>query len=126
MATALDRFALIGLAGSVDPTASAGLAPRTEVGLASIALALASGGAAVLSLTGNVPIALVGVMVAVALLPPTATLGLMVGDGHWGPAAGAALRLAVNVVCVNLAAIPAPAPRRKGPGAPCSFTKLSG
>jgi uncharacterized hydrophobic protein (TIGR00341 family) len=104
MVTALGLSALIGLVGSVDPAASGELAARTDVGLASIALALASGGAAVLSLTGNVPTALVGVMVAVALLPPTATLGLMVGDGHWGPAAGAALLLAVNVVCVNLAA----------------------
>jgi len=47
---------------------------------------------------------LVGVMVAVALLPPTATLGLMVGAGQINLAFGAGLLLAVNVVCVNLAA----------------------
>ena len=42
-------------------------------------------------------------MVAVALLPPTATLGLMLGAGKFQFALGAALLLAVNVVCVNFA-----------------------
>ncbi|MBN1103125.1 MAG: DUF389 domain-containing protein, partial [Deltaproteobacteria bacterium] len=46
---------------------------------------------------------LVGVMVAVALLPPAVTLGLMLGQGRFELAAGAALLLAVNVVCLNLA-----------------------
>ncbi|NBC46530.1 MAG: TIGR00341 family protein [Gammaproteobacteria bacterium] len=77
---------------------------RTEVNLASVALALASGAAAVLSLTTGLSSALVGVMVAVALLPPTAVLGMQLGSGHWELAAGAALLLAVNVVCVLLAA----------------------
>ncbi len=43
-------------------------------------------------------------MVAVALLPPTATLGLMIGAGQPKLAVGAALLLAVNIVSVNLAA----------------------
>jgi uncharacterized hydrophobic protein (TIGR00341 family) len=55
------------------------LMARTDVGLDSVVLALASGAAAVLSLTTGLPSVLVGVMVAVALLPPTATLGLMLG-----------------------------------------------
>ena len=80
------------------------LLARTDVGLDSAALAFASGAAAVLSLTTGLPSVLVGVMVAVALLPPTATLGLMLGAGKWELAAGAGLLLAVNIVCVNLAA----------------------
>ncbi|MEJ2643803.1 MAG: TIGR00341 family protein [Gammaproteobacteria bacterium] len=83
---------------------SAELMARTDVGLDSIALALASGAAAVLSLTTGVPTALVGVMVAVALLPPTAAAGLMLGAGQLTNALGAGLLLAVNVVCVNLSA----------------------
>ncbi|MGB5198349.1 MAG: DUF389 domain-containing protein, partial [Sedimenticolaceae bacterium] len=47
---------------------------------------------------------LVGVMVAVALLPPTATMGMLLGAGHPRLAAGAMLLLAVNVVCVIVAA----------------------
>ena len=80
------------------------LMARTDVGLDSVVLALASGAAAVLSLTTGLPSVLVGVMVAVALLPPTATLGLMLGAGQYKFAMGAALLLAVNIVSVNLAA----------------------
>ena len=77
---------------------------RTDVGVASIVLALVSGAAGVLSLTSGVSSTLVGVMVAVALLPPTATVGLMLASGNYRHALGAALLLAVNIVCVNLAA----------------------
>ncbi len=80
------------------------LMARTVVGLDSVVLAMASGGAAVLSLTTGLPSVLVGVMVAVALLPPTATLGMMLGGGLYSLAGGAALLLAVNVVAVNLSA----------------------
>ena len=76
---------------------------RTEVGMASVALALASGAAAALSLTSGLASVLVGVMVAVALLPPAATLGLMLGHGDMTGATGAGLLLAINIVCVNLA-----------------------
>ena len=80
------------------------LIARTDVGLDSVVLALASGAAAVVSLTTGLESVLVGVMVAVALLPPTATLGLMIGAGQPKLAVGAALLLAVNIVSVNLAA----------------------
>ena len=80
------------------------LLTRTYVGLDSAILALASGAAAVLSLTSGIPSILVGVMVAVALLPPTATLGLMLGAGQTELAYGAAFLLAVNIVAVNLSA----------------------
>ncbi len=80
------------------------LMTRTVVGLDSILLALASGAAAVLSLTNGLPTALVGVMVAVALMPPVATMGMMLGAGRWDLALTAGLLLAVNIVCVNLSA----------------------
>jgi len=76
---------------------------RTVVGLEVVVLALASGAAAVLSLTSGTASALVGVMVSVALLPPTVTLGLMLSTGSWDLAMGAGLLLSVNIVCVNLA-----------------------
>jgi uncharacterized hydrophobic protein (TIGR00341 family) len=78
------------------------LVSRSQVGLDSIALALASGAAAALSLTTGLSSVLVGVMVAVALLPPAVTLGLMLGFGDINLASGAGLLLAINVVCVNL------------------------
>lgn len=79
------------------------LISRTVVGLGSIILALASGAAAAMSLTTGLSSVLVGVMVAVALLPPAVTAGLMLGQGQFDLATGAALLLAVNMVCVNLA-----------------------
>lgn len=93
----------IGLLLPID-LSSAELLSRTYVGMDSVVLALASGAAAVLSLTTGLSSVLVGVMVAVALLPPTATFGLLLGSGQSGLAFGAALLLAVNIVCVNLAA----------------------
>ena len=84
--------------------ASGELLSRTDVGLDGAVLALASGAAAILSLSTGLSTTLVGVMVAVALLPPTATTGLLLGAGHLELALGAALLLAVNVVCVIVAA----------------------
>ncbi len=72
------------------------LMSRTEVGLDAVVLALASGAAAALSLTTGLSSVLVGVMVAVALLPPAATLGIMLGQGNVGFAIGAGLLLAVK------------------------------
>ena len=78
------------------------LIARTHVGLDSIALALAAGAAAALSMTTGLSSVLVGVMVAVALLPPAVTLGLMLGHGNTQLAFSAGLLLLINLVCVNL------------------------
>lgn len=79
------------------------LLSRSAPGFDTVALALASGAAAALSLTTGLPSVLVGVMVAVALLPPAAALGLFIGAHSAALATGAGLLLAVNIVCVNLA-----------------------
>ncbi len=87
-----------------DALASPEILARTDVGFDGVVLALASGAAAVLSLTTGLSSVLVGVMVAVALLPPAATLGMLLGSGQAGLALGAGLLLAVNIVCINLSA----------------------
>lgn len=84
---------------------SAELMSRTSVGLSGVALAVTSGIAGVLCLTTGLSMTLVGVMVAVALLPPAAALGFMMGVGEWQLAFGAFTLLAVNVVCVNLSGL---------------------
>jgi uncharacterized hydrophobic protein (TIGR00341 family) len=110
LAIAFALSAVIGILWPVDMLrgqmliASTEIIARTDVGLDSMALALASGAAAVLSLTTGLSSTLVGVMVAVALLPPTATFGMLVGAGHWELAIGALLLLAVNIVCVIVSA----------------------
>jgi uncharacterized membrane protein len=77
---------------------------RTNVGYDGIILAFASGAAAVLSLTAGISSAMVGVMVAVALMPPAVALGLALGSGALPQAYGAGLLLAINIICVNIAA----------------------
>ena len=103
MLLALGLALLIGLLWPAN-IESRELMARTDVGLDGIVLALVSGAAAILSLTTGLSSTLVGVMVAVAILPPTATLGLMVASGNYHLALGSGLLLAVNVVCVNLSA----------------------
>ena len=103
MSLALGLSILIGMFWPLNVESNELLA-RTHVGLDSAVLAMASGAAAVLSLTSGLPSVLVGVMVAVALLPPTATMGLMLGAGQTDLAYGAAFLLAVNIVAVNLSA----------------------
>ena len=93
----------VGAVWKVDPSVPE-IASRTDVNLASLLLATASGMAGVLSLTSGLASVLVGVMVAVALLPPTTACGLLLGGGDYDGALGAALLLATNIICVNLAA----------------------
>lgn len=80
------------------------LLARTSVGPGSLALALASGAAGALSITTGVSSVLVGVMVAVALLPPAVTLGISLGLNYLDYAKGAGLLLLINIASVNLTA----------------------
>ena len=81
------------------------LMSRAEVRLDALALAMAAGGAAALSLTRGASSALVGVMVAAALLPPGAALGLFAGYGEGSLAWRAALLLSLNVAALILSAL---------------------
>lgn len=103
MVTAFAMAVAIGALVPID-YGSAELISRTVVGYDSVVIALASGAAAVVSLTTGLPSALVGVMVAVALMPPVMAMGMFLGAGRFDPAASAGLLLAVNVVSINLAA----------------------
>jgi uncharacterized hydrophobic protein (TIGR00341 family) len=104
MLAALFLALLIGIAFQVDPDAPK-IVAGTRVGLGDIILALAAGSAAALSFTTGVLSALIGVMVAVALLPPLVTLGMLIGAGRWDMALGAMLLLLTNLICVNLAGV---------------------
>jgi uncharacterized hydrophobic protein (TIGR00341 family) len=94
----------IGLLVRVDPRI-AEIQTRLHVQLKDIVLALASGAAGVLSMTTGASAALIGVMVAVALLPPLVTFGLLVGAGYRELAMSALLLFVTNVICVNLAGV---------------------
>lgn len=102
--TALIISMLLGFFLQVDSSAY-NIASRTQVHLSDISLALASGAAGVLAYTVGMSTAVIGVMVAVALLPPLVTAGLLIGDLQWGLAYYSVLLLITNVICVNLAGI---------------------
>ncbi|WP_193139718.1 MULTISPECIES: TIGR00341 family protein [unclassified Meridianimarinicoccus] len=80
------------------------LLSRTDIGFDGLAIALASGAAAALSLVTGVSSALVGVMVAVALLPPATAIGLFLGFSQGYHALEAGVMLLMNIVCINLSA----------------------
>ena len=102
--TALAISVAAGVILPVDPTV-AEIAGRTDGSLGDIVLALSAGAAGTLAFTQGLSAAVIGVMVAVALLPPLVAAGLLVGAGETGMAYGAALLAAVNVTCVNLAGV---------------------
>jgi uncharacterized hydrophobic protein (TIGR00341 family) len=81
------------------------IASRLKVSYADFVIALASGAAGALSFTSSVPGSLIGVMVAVALLPPLMVFGLLVGDGQFQTSLNALLLLMTNVVCVNISGV---------------------
>lgn len=78
---------------------------RLHTQIKDIVLALASGSAGVLSITTAAPAALIGVMVAVALMPPLVTFGLLLGSGHLDLSFQALLLFITNVICINLAGV---------------------
>lgn len=78
---------------------------RTIVHLADIALALASGFAGVLALNKGASSSLVGVMIAVALVPPLAAGGIYFGSGDAELGLRALFLFASNLVCINIAGI---------------------
>jgi len=96
-------FAL-GLLLPVDPSLQE-ISSRTSVELMDIVLALASGAAGALSFTSAAPAVLIGVAVAVALMPPLVVFGLLLGAGYYSLALGALLLFLANLISVNLAGV---------------------
>lgn len=81
------------------------VAERTSPNFLSLFLALGSGTAGALSIMRNAGSALVGVAIAVALIPPAATSGLGIAWGYPGVAIAAAVLVLVNLLAINLSAL---------------------
>lgn len=95
---------LMGLLIEIDPSVSE-ISSRTVVSYADIALGLAAGVAGCLSFTRGISAAVIGVMVAVALLPPMVATGLLLGSGMYEMAYGAGLLTVTYIICINLAGV---------------------
>ena len=94
----------VGLLFTVDATVPA-IASRTKVGPSDIILVLAAGSAGTLAFTQGLSGAVIGVMVAVALMPPLVVCGMLVGEGEMSAAFGALLLTSANLICINLAGV---------------------
>ncbi|MHA1210087.1 MAG: TIGR00341 family protein [Candidatus Freyarchaeota archaeon] len=85
-----------------------GATPTTEIlaraqpNLADMALAIASGFAAAVALSGGLESTLVGVAVAAALLPPAANIGIAIALAHYSIALGSVQLLLINILSINL------------------------
>lgn len=100
-------IALSSLIGSIihlDIT-SVEVASRIRVNLGDAAIALMSGCAGALAFTKGMSAILIGVMVAVSLLPPLVTCGMLLGSGQIGGAVGALSLFFMNMICINLSGV---------------------
>ncbi|WP_419785866.1 TIGR00341 family protein [Pseudodesulfovibrio sp.] len=87
------------------PAHSAALAERSLISYGDIILAIVSGAAGILSFTSGTSTSLVGVMVALSLLPPLTACGLFLGAADIPRAAGSGLLFLANIICLNLAGV---------------------
>lgn len=78
---------------------------RTKVTVVDIFLGVASGAAGALAFLNRLSGNLVGVMVAVALLPPSVAMGMSIGNLDMSRAFGSFLLVTVNIMSILLAAV---------------------
>jgi len=71
----------------------------------SLVIALGAGAAGAVSLASGVSSALVGVMIAAALVPPTAVVGIGIAWGEPATVLGSGVLVLVNVLAINLVAL---------------------
>lgn len=89
----------------LDPRTIGQVRERLSPDFLSLVVALGAGVAGAASLTTGVSSALVGVMIAVALIPPAATVGIGLAFGLPTVALSSGVLVLVNVLSINLAAL---------------------
>jgi uncharacterized hydrophobic protein (TIGR00341 family) len=88
----------------LDVTTVTQISQRISPGALSLVVGLAAGAAGSLGLATALPVSLVGVMIAAALIPAAAAVGVGIAWGLPVVAAGAALLLASNFAAINVVA----------------------
>ncbi|QCC59071.1 TIGR00341 family protein [Natrinema thermotolerans] len=81
------------------------ISERLAPDLLSLAIALGAGVAGVVSIATGTAVALVGVMIAAALIPPAGVAGIAIAWGQPTSAIGATVLVLVNLLSVNLAGL---------------------
>ncbi len=109
VASAAAFAALVRFGGVVPPgldvVAVDEIGERVAPDVLTLPIALGAGVAGAHSLRSGVSTALVGVMIAVALVPPAAVVGIGIAWGLPAVALGAAVLVSVNVLSINLAVL---------------------
>jgi uncharacterized hydrophobic protein (TIGR00341 family) len=90
---------------SLDVLAIGEVGERVAPDVLSLAIALGAGVAGAMSLRSGVSASLVGVMIAVALVPPVGVIGIGVAWGLPWVVLGATVLVSVNALSINLAAM---------------------
>jgi uncharacterized hydrophobic protein (TIGR00271 family) len=90
---------------AIDLTTAEQISKRVSPGLLSLAVGLCAGAAGAFGLATALPVSLVGVMIAAALIPAAAAVGIGIAWGLPAITAGALVLLVVNVVSINLTTI---------------------
>ena len=80
------------------------ISERTSPGVLSVTVGFAAGAAGAFGLATALPVSLVGVMIAAALIPAAAAVGVGIAWGYPAVTLGAGLLLVVNAAAINLAA----------------------
>ncbi|WP_136600521.1 TIGR00341 family protein [Salinigranum halophilum] len=86
---------------AVDVTTIAQVSARTSPGVLSLVVGVCAGAAGAFGLSTDLPVSLVGVAVAAALIPAAAAVGIGVAWGYPAVAVGAAVLLVVNVFTIT-------------------------
>jgi uncharacterized hydrophobic protein (TIGR00341 family) len=89
------------VSGAVDVTTIAQISTRTSPGVLSLVVGVCAGAAGAFGLSTDLPVSLVGVAVAAALIPAAAAVGIGVAWGYPAVALGAAVLLAVNILTIT-------------------------
>lgn len=108
LAATLFAFALrsLGLVPpGLDPLELAEVSERLAPSVLVLVVAVGAGIAGIVSLVTGVSTTLVGVMIAVALIPPAAAVGIGIAFGIPRLAVGAGVIVAVNVLSINISAL---------------------
>ncbi|WP_227380978.1 TIGR00341 family protein [Haladaptatus halobius] len=104
-ATAFAVIAKLTLFPNIDIRALGEVAARVNPGALSLVIALGSGAAGALSLTAGASAPLVGVMIAAALIPPAAAVGLGIAYGDSVLVVSAGILVLVNILSINFASL---------------------
>jgi uncharacterized hydrophobic protein (TIGR00271 family) len=89
------------VSGAVDVTTIAQISARTSPGVLSLLVGVCAGAAGAFGLATDLPVSLVGVAVAAALIPAAAAVGIGLAWGYPVVAFGAGVLLVVNVLTIT-------------------------